>query len=241
MRVLQCFGANTPDLGNREISEMTGLPKPTVSRLTYTLVELGYLRRCVGSARFELANRVLCLGYPVLARLQFRLVAMPHIRRLALEINGTASVSVRDRLGMVNLENYTHRDVFRRRPGTGVSVDLFRSASGLAWLVGATPDERDRVLREVAHSAPAELDGVRADHAMGLQQLARHGYVQRRGVHRPDTTAIATPLRRRSGEELLILACGVHAPGAQGEAIEQRSGELLLEASRSISEGLIGG
>ena len=34
-----------PVLGNREIADRTGLPKATISRLTYTLVLLGYLSR----------------------------------------------------------------------------------------------------------------------------------------------------------------------------------------------------
>jgi len=41
--VLRCFTPLEPLLGNKEISVRTGLPKPTVSRLTYTLTKLGYL------------------------------------------------------------------------------------------------------------------------------------------------------------------------------------------------------
>lgn len=240
LRVLQCFSANAPDLGNREIAEMTGLPKPTVSRLTYTLVELGYLRRRDDSARFEVGNGVLCLGYPVLARLAFRRVAMPHLRQLALEVDGTVAISVRDRLRMVTLENFTKRDIFKRKPATGVTIDFIGTTAGLGWLVGATPGERDRAMREVAHSAPDEFDRVRADYDMGVKQLLRHGYVYRRAVIRPDTTALATPLRRRPGDELLILACGLETPPAHASTLERRAGEQLLEAARRISSELLG-
>src|SRR5687767_15616748 len=44
LEVLRCFTPLEPMLGNKEISVRTGLPKPTVSRLTYTLTKLGYLR-----------------------------------------------------------------------------------------------------------------------------------------------------------------------------------------------------
>src|SRR3546814_11280775 len=36
LEVLRAFSASAPLLGNREIADRTGLPKPTVSRLTYT-------------------------------------------------------------------------------------------------------------------------------------------------------------------------------------------------------------
>src|SRR5690606_2344735 len=41
LEVLRAFSASSPLLGNREIADRTGLPKPTVSRLTYTLTLLG--------------------------------------------------------------------------------------------------------------------------------------------------------------------------------------------------------
>ena len=37
MEVLRAFTMVDPILGNREIADRTGLPKPTISRLTYTL------------------------------------------------------------------------------------------------------------------------------------------------------------------------------------------------------------
>lgn len=240
LRVLQCFSANAPHLGNADIAGMTGLPKPTVSRLTFTLIELGYLRRCSESARFELASGVLCLGYPVLARLEFRRAAMPHLKSLAEGIDGTAAVSVRDRLRMVTLETYAHRDVFRRRPGIGLPLNLIESTPGLAWLVGARADERDRALREVAHDAPEHLVRLQGEISAGRQQLARHGYVVRRGHIRPETAGLSTPLRRRPGEELVILACAVRTPGKQADAVMRRSGERLLETARRISADVLG-
>ncbi|WP_245999350.1 helix-turn-helix domain-containing protein [Paracoccus methylarcula] len=41
--VLRCFRLDETTLTNQEIAGRTGLPKPTVSRLTYTLCKLGYL------------------------------------------------------------------------------------------------------------------------------------------------------------------------------------------------------
>ncbi|MDL2425343.1 helix-turn-helix domain-containing protein, partial [Pseudomonas sp. BAgro211] len=41
--VLRAFTHGSVVLGNQEISRITGLPKATVSRMTYTLTQLGYL------------------------------------------------------------------------------------------------------------------------------------------------------------------------------------------------------
>src|SRR5216684_5987902 len=42
--VLEAFEAGAPMLGNMELAARTGIPRPTVARLTHTLAELGYLR-----------------------------------------------------------------------------------------------------------------------------------------------------------------------------------------------------
>ena len=44
LEVLRCFRHGVTALGNLDLARLTGLPKPTISRITYTLTELGYLR-----------------------------------------------------------------------------------------------------------------------------------------------------------------------------------------------------
>ena len=40
--VLRAFSQGSVVMGNQDIARITGLPKPTVSRMTYTLTKLGY-------------------------------------------------------------------------------------------------------------------------------------------------------------------------------------------------------
>ncbi len=54
--VLAAFRNGTGSLSNAELALHTGLSRPTVSRLTYTLAQLGYLKRNA-KGRFELGPR----------------------------------------------------------------------------------------------------------------------------------------------------------------------------------------
>jgi hypothetical protein len=65
LEVLRCFRVGEPLLGNKEIAQRTGLPKATVSRLTHTLIELGYLPQ-QGPRQSRVASAVLSIGYPLL-------------------------------------------------------------------------------------------------------------------------------------------------------------------------------
>ena len=83
LEVLRCFTPLEPMLGNKEISVRTGLPKPTVSRLTYTLTKLGYLRHNIRLGKYQLGSAVLSIGYPLLASMSVRQVARQHMKDLA--------------------------------------------------------------------------------------------------------------------------------------------------------------
>ena len=62
------------------IAHRTGLPKPTMSRLTYTLTKLGYLRHNIRLGKYQLGSAVLSIGYPLLASMSVRQIARPTTR-----------------------------------------------------------------------------------------------------------------------------------------------------------------
>src|SRR5690349_2903455 len=62
LEVLRAFTPSEGILGNRDIAQRTGLPKPTVSRLTYTLTKLGYLSHIDRIGKYQLAPGALAIG-----------------------------------------------------------------------------------------------------------------------------------------------------------------------------------
>ena len=75
LEVLRAFAPNQVLLGNQEIARATGLPKPTVSRLTYTLTKLGYLTYSDRLGKYQLGAPALALGYAVLSNMGIRQLA----------------------------------------------------------------------------------------------------------------------------------------------------------------------
>ncbi|WP_084455086.1 acyl-CoA dehydrogenase family protein [Comamonas composti] len=119
MEVLRAFTATTPLLGNREISDRTGLPKPTVSRLTYTLTLLGYLSRDARLQKYRLGPGVLSLGHPLLASMQVRQLAKPFMESLARTTGCTVNLGVRDRDQLVYIDS-VRRGRTRRQFGQAI-------------------------------------------------------------------------------------------------------------------------
>src|SRR6266851_4819257 len=83
LEVLACFRHGDRMLGNQELSKRCGLAKSTVSRLTHTLTNLGYLVYVEESAKYSLGMATLSLGSAMLSRLDIRKLAPPLMQELA--------------------------------------------------------------------------------------------------------------------------------------------------------------
>src|SRR5438128_12481644 len=95
--VLRAFRPNDGLLGNQEIAARTNLPKPTVSRLTYTLTKLGYLTPVPRFEKYQLAPAAMALGYAALANRGVRHLCEP-LREEMMRATGRAgAIGGRDR------------------------------------------------------------------------------------------------------------------------------------------------
>jgi DNA-binding IclR family transcriptional regulator len=107
--VLEAFKAGATQLGNMELSTLTGIPRPTVARLTHTLAELGYLRYDAERAKYRVGARALRMAHPLLADMQFRQVARPMMQELAQSVRGTVSIGLLDATSMIYVETARSR------------------------------------------------------------------------------------------------------------------------------------
>ena len=87
--VLDCYAAARRPLGTNEVAELTGIPKPTVSRLIATLAGLGHLRPAAQGTAYELAAGVVRLAEAFLGAIDVRHHARPHVVQLAEECNAS--------------------------------------------------------------------------------------------------------------------------------------------------------
>lgn len=223
--VLRAFGPDALRLGNKDIVARTGLPKATVSRLTYTLTQLGYLRRNAHQNKYELAPQALGLCQPLLAGLPMRHSARPALERLAADTQGTAGLAVCDRTSMVAIESVNSRSV----PAAleiGAAMPILSSAPGLAFVAGCTPEERTALLNRLRvrdeHNFRLAEGGIDA----ALDEYRVNGCCMSRG----EPLIVATAVRR-AGQEPMVVFCAM-AGGDRGVAAR------LLEAGRAIEQVL---
>jgi len=233
LEVLRCFTPLEPTLGNKEISVRTGLPKPTVSRLTYTLTKLGYLRHNARVGKYQLGSAVLSIGYPLLASMSIRQIARPFMKELADHANGAVNMGIRDRLNMVFVEACRSGNL-TTLPDIGTSVPIAQSVMGRAFLYACTPAEREAVLNQMKVKEPEALRKYKAHIDKGLQEIRDKGYCVSNGELRHGVHAVGVPMRRNVDGEIVTFNCGMPAFMVKKGQLEEDIGPRLVAMVRNI-------
>ena len=206
--VLRCLAHAPEPLGNRQISELTGVPKATVSRLTATLVSLGLVRQNDSTDRFSLSAGVLEFSGAYLSRLDLAGAARPHLVKLAEYSGAGVLMAARDRLEMVVVDSVRPRSaVVVARVDVGGRLSLIASALGRAYLAACEPGEREALLASVRMAWPDEWRRAEPGCLASLEQARTHGYCLSLGEWHPELNTAASAFVSPSGE-IYAIACG---------------------------------
>lgn len=224
LRVLSCFRSGDELLGNHEIARRAGLPKSTISRLTYTLTKLGYLHYVQDSVKYRLGTATLALGSAMLARMDVRRLARPMMQELANFSRGMVSLGMRERVNMIYIENCRSQSALTLSLDVGSRIPLATTAMGRAYLAILPDAERDEVMEQIRAQDEANWPKIRAGVEKALEQYRRLGCAPSFGDWQKDVNAIAVAFRPGRGLAQLSINCG-------GPAF-QLSPEFLLEEVR---------
>jgi DNA-binding IclR family transcriptional regulator len=237
LEVLRCFTPLEPLLGNKEISLRTGLPKPTVSRLTYTLTKLGYLRHNMRLGKYQLGSAVLSIGYPLLASMSIRQIARPYMKELADYCNGSVNMGIRDRLSMVYVES-CRSGATTSLPDIGTTVPIAQAAIGRAYLAACMPPEREALLNQMKVKEPEMLRRFRAQIDKALEDVRRRGFCSSQGELRREVHAVGVPMRRLVDGEIVAFNCGVPVFMLKKAQLEEDIGPRLVAMVRNIEAAI---
>ncbi|MBV7487028.1 IclR family transcriptional regulator [Bordetella sp. BOR01] len=227
--VLRCFGPGVATLGNQDLAGLTGLPKPTISRITYTLTELGYLRYHPDSGKYSPGYAVLALGFGLLAGLEVRELAKASMAQLARDTGGAVALGAFDGDAMVYVEAiHGSSELYLRLPvGYRASLD---SAMGRAYLAALPETQRAALFERLGQGAPDSAIVAQA-HA----DLQASGCCFALGAWRADINAVAVPFQSVTGEGLLVMSCGGPASLLPASVLRERVAPALRAAVRQLS------
>jgi DNA-binding IclR family transcriptional regulator len=237
--VMTCFKVGEPALSNREFAERTGLSKATVSRLTYTLCELGFLKYDADDKRYRLGSATLSAGYPLLANMTIRQLARPWMKELADQAHGSVSLGMRDRFSMVYVETCRGHETIAFRPDIGASLPLLDTAMGRAWLAGISEAQRREVLQRIQSEEPIAWQKHGRAVQAALRSFSKVGVCFSQGDWQHDIHAVAAPMRLAVDGETLVFTCGVPAVVLGLRTLEDDVAPALLHMVREVERAYL--
>lgn len=233
LELLRVFGEGADSLTNADLSERCGLPKATVSRLTYTLTRLGYLAQSPTTGRYRLAPGVLALGYALLSGLDIRERARPLLQRLATTADATVAVGGRDRLSVVYLDCFRGTGTVTLSLDVGSRVPLATTAIGRALLAGLPAAERAYLLDLWEARDAAGIDAIRAGVDRACVELDAQGFCTSFGDWQRDVNAVGAPVPTADG--LFAINCGGPAFKLPRDRLQDTLGPALASIARELA------
>ena len=234
LSVLRAFQPGDGVLGNGDIAERTGLPKPTVSRLTHTLTRLGYLVHAERLGKYRLGPGVLSLGYSLLANMDIRKIARPYLQEFANASGLSLALGSRDRLNMVYLEHARDAGSVTLRLDIGSHIPIATTAMGRAFLAAIPEDERAYLMTAMAERAGPAWPVMAKGIERAVRQVETQGFCTSFGEWQHDVNAVGVPLRSLDGATVMALNCGGPAFLHKPEKLEAEWGPRLVNVARTI-------
>ena len=231
--VLAAFRNSPGSLSNADLAAGTGLSRPTVSRLTHTLAQLGYLKRDT-KGRFELGLGILAAAYPVLSALKVRQLARPLMRDFAAYTGGTVSIAMPFGLDFIYVETLRTTDAVPHVPDVGFTSTMATTAVGRALLSLFSKDELDSYVKTVKAERPEELKYVQTRTLPDMELCKERGFAVSIGEWRREIFGVAAPLYRTPAGDCLSVNCGIPSFRFSAEQIERECGPRILGLARSI-------
>ncbi len=206
--ILRCFEYGEQYLGNRDIAARTGLPKPTVSRLTFTLSSLGYLSYSPALEKYALGIGVLALGHAFMKGNGVVDIARPLMHELADYSQAAVMLALPDGMRMVLLEVCQGDPMFQMKLEPGSRVQHGSTALGRAHLAAVPKEVFERSLAEIEHECePAQWKKVRGGIVRARQDYEQYGFCFSLGDWNPDVFAVGVPMISADRSRILAFNC----------------------------------
>jgi len=238
--VLRAFQPNDGLLGNQEIAARTNLPKPTVSRLTYTLTKLGYLTPVPRFEKYQLTPAAMSLGYAALANLGVRHLSEPFREDVMRATGGAVAVGGRDRQSMIYFGQSRSSETVGVQLDVGSRVPIATSAMGRAYFWALPEEDRAVLLRDLREHYGSRWPKMRDGLERSGETVAKYGFAISAGDWHDDIHAAGVALRLNDGTGPYAFNCGAPAFRFTEERLINDIGPRLLAMVRNI-EAALGG
>lgn len=244
LTILSAFEPTNDWLTNSEISKKTGVPKPTVSRLTANLLKEGYLEYSPDKAAYRLGVSVLSLGFIAAAHRSFIMHARPLMQKFADEHQVSVVLASPDITSMVcNDVVHGKNMVFALRVHAGSRLRIDRSAMGRALIGSMAEIERKVFFEKLKARDSRTWKALKSEAQEAVRQMSQRGYCIGVGTMEAGVNGVAVVIDTPEGAHTYALGCAALANNLDLERLERVVAPGLLalkfQLEKELSDGSI--
>lgn len=237
LKVLSCYNPSDHFLGNQEISKRTKLPKSTVSRLTYTLAELGYLNYSKAHNKYCLGNAVVALGYAKLAQMDIRRISRPLMQALAEHTQASVNLGIRDQLNMIYIDTYRSTSTFTVQLDVGSQIPIATTSMGRAYLCALPENDRTALMDQIRANDEQNWQIIEEGIDKAMAEYREFGFCTSLGNWRTEVHAVAVPLVLTDGT-IMVFSCSGASFQIPRQLIESDIGPRLINLVGNVRTAL---
>jgi DNA-binding IclR family transcriptional regulator len=207
MQVLRAFRSDRSLLTNAELVRRTGLSKATVSRLTSTLLQTGYLAHGTGRRGFQLGTASLGIGLSFLATSNPLATAQQIMQDLADEQELSVALGIRDGFDMLYIAERTSSKTATLRLQVGTLLPMGKTAIGHAYIWGLPEAERQPMIDALLKASGPKAAVTANSLEVSFAALASSGTCAVQDGFMHGTYGIALPIRVGHKKVVMALSC----------------------------------
>jgi DNA-binding IclR family transcriptional regulator len=235
LEVLRAFRSDRTPLTNAELVRRTGLPKATVSRLTTTLQQVGFLRLVPGKREFELSTGALGIGHAYLATNDMLQATQPLMQEFADRLGVSVALGVQDGIDMLYIGYRVSRKVATLRLGVGSVLPMAATSIGRAYLWGLAPELQCALIDEHKRRAGPQGESLERSIQASFKELETLGTCAVLGGFQRGTCGVALPVRVGRESILMGLSFGKADVDLDLQAEHTRIAPALKEAAMRLT------
>lgn len=237
LEIIETFGTDAKRQTVSEVAAKTGLTRATARRFLITLVELGYME--TDGRTFELAPRVLGLGYSFLSGLGFPSVALPHLERLVAEVDESSEASILDGHDVVYVARVPGTKLMTIAINVGSRMPAHVTSMGRVLLAAFSDEELDRYLAvaNLQRFLPRTATDVRTVRER-IVQARTDGYALVDQELEEGLVAVAVPIHDRQGRVVAAINLSTHVGRHTADSMRRDLLPPLRVTAREIERDL---
>lgn len=231
--VIKGFDQPGRSLTLRDLSQRTGLARPTVRRMLLTLEELGYVRTANGLS--SLTVRVLDLGMAYVSATNVWEIAQPYLERLSSDLHQSCSIAQLEGSDIVYVARAAVPKLVALSVTIGTRFPAFPTALGQVLLAALPADELESTLSIPSMSpvTPSWQPDL-AEIVSSLDEVRAAGWAVTDQRLAPGTRAVAAPIRDSAGRVVAAVNINAHALETSVDTLTSDYLPMLLTAASQI-------